>query len=368
MKRILVNGYFGKNLGDDLFFKILFDRYPEVEFTSYANYYFRELHNDYKDIFSKYNNVKIKKYNRYRKYFNKLNLLPIINSIQFNKYDAVVYIGGSIFMEASNIGRNAMEKESIFKYFAKDNKKSYVIGSNFGPYKNEGFLEKYRDIFSRCTDVCFRDNYSYGLFNNHNNIRMAPDIVFQLKARNIKKVKDSIGISLIEIQDRENLSKYTEQYVNKITEVVKEGMKRGKKFTFFSFCESQGDLTIINRVISLLNQEQKKYTEIVNYTGDIEGFLEKFESMENIIGTRFHACILSQVFKQGLYPLIYSDKTYNVLKDIKIDKEYCYINNINSLDVNHVLNVIANNKIEGDWVFKESEKQFKGLDKYVKGI
>ena len=61
--------------------------------------------------------------------------------------------------------------------------------------------------------------------------------------------------------------------------------------------------------------------EVVNYEGNIDEFLEKFESMENIIGTRFHSVILSQVFNQGLYPFIYSDKTLNVLRDIGLGQK-----------------------------------------------
>ena len=30
MKKVLVNGYFGRNFGDDLFFKILFERYKKI--------------------------------------------------------------------------------------------------------------------------------------------------------------------------------------------------------------------------------------------------------------------------------------------------------------------------------------------------
>lgn len=365
MSEILVNGYFGKNLGDDLFFKILFDRYPDIQFSCYANYYFRELHEEYKDIFSKYKNVNIKKYNALRKYFNKLNMLSIINNIQFRQYDALIYIGGSIFMESSNSGRNGREKESIFEYFFNKNKKAYVIGSNFGPYRNEDFKEKYKIIFNKCTDVCFRDTYSYNLLKDCNNVRIAPDIVFQLKPKNIKKVKDSIGISLIEIENRTDLKEYKDVYLKQIKSIVENGIDIGKTFTLFSFSEVQGDLKIINEVINLIDKKYRNSIKIVNYSGDIDEFLEKFESMENIIGTRFHACILSQVFGQGLYPLIYSDKTYNVLKDIKLDNEYCYIKDIEKLDINRLFDVIDSNKITDKSIFKEAEKQFEGLDKYV---
>ena len=115
--------------------------------------------------------------------------------------------------------------------------------------------------------------------------------------------------------------------------------------------------------------------EVVNYEGNIDEFLEKFESMENIIGTRFHSVILSQVFNQGLYPFIYSDKTLNVLRDIGLGQEYYHIRNCeessgkndkDKFDSRYILDIISSNKINNKELFIESEKQFQELDKYVR--
>ena len=115
--------------------------------------------------------------------------------------------------------------------------------------------------------------------------------------------------------------------------------------------------------------------EVVNYEGNIDQFLEKFESMENIIGTRFHSVILSQVFNQGLYPFIYSDKTLNVLRDIGLGQEYYHIRNCeessgkndkDKFDSRYILDIISSNKINNKELFIESEKQFQELDKYVR--
>lgn len=366
MKRILVNGYFGVNFGDDLFFKILFEKYPNIKFEFYSNSYLQTLNKKYRYIFRNNANVSIKKYNKLRKFFEKINYTKIIDFIQYYKYDATIFIGGSIFMETEYWKKSFEEKRNIINFFDETKKAKYIIGSNFGPIKTDEFVHLYKELFRKCDDICFRDQYSYKLFSDYDNVRVAPDIVFQLKPKNIEKVKDSIGISLIEILDRKELNQYRDIYIDKLKDIVNNGVKERKKITFFSFCEAQGDVTIINDVVNSLDEKIKKNIEIVNYDGDIEGFLERFESMENIIGARFHACILSQVFGQGLYPLIYSDKTYNVLSDIGLDKEYCYIKNIDDLDVEHLFKVINDNKITDNSIFKEAEKQFEGLDKYVR--
>ena len=65
MKNILVNGYFGVNFGDDLFFKILFERYPKIKFSFYNNSYLQNL-NENPDVHYEHKiawNTIIKNYN-----------------------------------------------------------------------------------------------------------------------------------------------------------------------------------------------------------------------------------------------------------------------------------------------------------------
>lgn len=357
MKKILINAYMNLNLGDDLFLKILFDRYADV------NWVLETKIKNYKKIYKKYKNVKI--YNFLPRLKKKLKIQGGYNII--NGYDALLFIGGSIFIQNKN-WQNLLEcRSKLIATFTNNKKPFFVIGSNFGPYTDKKFLEGYKLLLSKAQDVCFREFYSYNKFKEYKNIRLEPDIVFQLEAKKIDKKKNSIGISMIELEDRTdlNLDKYKKIYLIKIKDIVEQGIKEGFNFTFFSFCEQQGDLKIINEVVNLIDKKYIEQISIVNYDGNIENFLLKFESMENIIGTRFHACILSQVYSQGLYPIIYSDKTYNVLKDIGLDKEYTYIKDLYKLDVKHLLNIISNNKLEDTNIFKKAEKQFEMLDKYI---
>ena len=359
MKKILINAYVNLNFGDDLFLKILFERYPEIQWV------LPKGGSRYKHIFDKYSNVKIKDSIAY-KIKSRLNIKEK-NTI-INKYDAGLYIGGSIFMQLPTWEEQLKERHRLIDSFNNKNKPYFILGSNFGPYKNERFVKEYINIFNKCEDVCFRDNYSYEIFKDYNNVRLAPDIVFQLKPTNVKKVKNSIGISLINLKERdgESLERYNNIHNKKIKELVEYFIDKGKKITFFSFCENQGDLDAINDIIEIIDKKYHSNIEIVNYDGNIDGFLVKFESMENIIGTRFHACILSQVFNQGLYPILYSNKTYNMLKDIGLDKQYTYIKDIQSIDPKNVLENIAENKITDKSIFKEAERQFEVLDKYVR--
>lgn len=365
MKKVLINGYFGVNFGDDLFFKILFDRYPDVKFTFYNNHYLQHMYKKYKEIYKDYSNVEVKKYNKIRKIFEKINYTYPINKFQLNKFNACIFVGGSIFIQNNYWEYGLSTMSDIVDYFKKNKKNIYILGSNFGPFYSEEFKLSYEELFKKCTDVCFRENFSYEMFNEYENIRCAPDIVFGLKKEKIPKIQNSLGISIIDISKKDELKDYENDFLIKIKNIIEYFTERGKNITLFSFCEMEGDMDAINKLLNLLDDKYKENINICNYDGDMENFLSKFQQQENIIGCRFHSVILSQVFEQGVFPLIYSEKTYNVLKDIKLDKHYTYIKEIKNLDIEKLYNNIAENKLKEKNIFIEAENQFKMLDKYL---
>lgn len=357
MKKILLKAYLNLNFGDDLFIKILLEKYPNIKWT------ICDVDEKYKDVFRHYSNVKINNSIR-RKLMRKISFIE--KNRWFSKYDAGMYIGGSIFIQKGNWEKQYKERYELIKSFYDKNKPYFILGSNFGPFISDRFIDIYKDLFKYCEDVCLRDTFSYELFKQSNkNVRLAPDIVFSLNPGNYKKKENSVGISIISLDNRKDLAMYNQIYINKIKDMTEEFIKNGKKVTFFSFCEAEGDLEAINCVIKKVNSMYLKDIEIINYTGNIDYFLECFASMENIVATRFHACILSQVFSQGVYPLIYSEKTYNVLKDIGLDQEYSFIEDIDKLSIENLSNIISTNKMKDREILKTSEKQFERLNRYA---
>ena len=114
--------------------------------------------------------------------------------IDMKNYDACIYIGGSIFME----GGKVYNLDESCLQFVKDckvqNKPFYYISSNYGPYQTEQYFELSKKVFTNCTDLCFRDLYSYELFKDIKTIRYAPDLVFSYPIGEIKAEKDTVGI------------------------------------------------------------------------------------------------------------------------------------------------------------------------------
>src|SRR5690625_1788610 len=183
------------NLGDDLFIKVLSERYTKTKFILYAP-------KGYKRVFEKNDNIKIHAsdsfFNRTINYILRKLFGSSREKILKKKVDAIVHIGGSIFMENINWQRRQLIRKNTFK------KPYFVLGANFGPYQTMGFYESYKEIFEDYTDICFRDTYSYKLFENMKNVRVADDIVFSLNPTH-KEAERNIVISVIKPSFRRTL-------------------------------------------------------------------------------------------------------------------------------------------------------------------
>lgn len=69
------------------------------------------------------------------------------------------------------------------------NRPFYYISSNYGPYQTQRYFDLSKKTFENCTDLCFRNKYSYELFKDINTIRYAPDVLFSYDIGECKKEK-----------------------------------------------------------------------------------------------------------------------------------------------------------------------------------
>ncbi len=356
MKSCLVIGYINRNFGDDLFFHILFNRYPNVKF-----YFFPPslLLTQYQKIFKKNKNVifynKEEYYIRVKNDINDdsvpINLFPMICE-RAKMVDCYINIGGSIFIQNDN-----WKNDDRFKLKELiGNKPSFIIGCNFGPGDKE-FYEFYKDWFKKFDDICFRDKNSYNLFKNIDNTHEADDIVLLEKyKKNIytPRKKKSLGISVLGI-NKEN--KNYHKYINFIKKVTDYFTKHGFKVSYYSFCENDGDLETINQIMKII--EMKDHVKIINYKDNISLFLKEWYKNKYVICTRFHASILALKYNQYFIPIGYSEKTKNFLKDINKNIEVYNMNELDKLDIEKMKFI----KITKQY---NSEEQFKKIDEYFK--
>lgn len=335
MKKVYLYAYDKTNLGDDLFIETIVNRYPNTLF-----YMMSDVQN--KNKFKRLKNLRIiNKNSQFVTLLKRIrpSLVARYEAFYKNRCDAHVYIGGSIFMEYptwKNIV-NWWNYQADHYYF-------YVLGANFGPYTTEEYKEEMKEVFAKLKDVCFRDKYSYNLFSDVDTVRYAPDILFGYdKMPKAREVKKQIFMSLIDCNSKEDerLRRNSENYIEKMAEIADSYMRDGYKVLFVSFCKAENDMVAIQQVCDKLShwQENRNYS-VLEYDGynSQEILLEIVES-EYIVASRFHAVILGILAGKPVLPVIYSDKTKNVLNDISINSTYLDIRKITDNIENDYMNV-----------------------------
>lgn len=351
MKNVKLNMYLKENLGDDLFLKIILERYPNTIFHIQSNI-------NYKNTFIKnYKNVKI--YSGIKnKIINFIYLITKQNKKMFhyikNKCDLMITLGGSMFIE-KNRSRESLKQE-LDSLYLKDNKTYYIIGSNFGPYHNDYYKEAYEEIFKKACTVNFREEYSYNLFKNLDNVKFYPDIVFSLDIDEIAiKNKREVTLSIMNIKK--------ESYFKKMIEIINYFLSQKYKINLISLCKYEGDEKAIKKIMKKLNN---KNISTYFYRGNINEILKVIANSHIIIGTRFHASILGLLFNKTVIPIAYSNKTLNVFKDLNFKGKIIDINKIEEFNVSDLTEEDLSYKLEISQTKLESHKHFKELDKILR--
>lgn len=351
MKKIYLKVYYNCNLGDDLFIYIISKRYKNIDFITYS--YMPNYINTCSNIKYIGNTIFFKMINRIIKIASKKknNLEKLIQK----KCECIIVLGGSMFIEQNHI--------PIKMY---NDKKYYIIGTNFGPYYSKEFFNYYYSFFSKSVDVCFRENFSYNLFKKLKNVRVAPDIVFGLDTKNIKITSDKrVVISVINCEQKQ-CKMYKEKYENLIVDLINKFYSLNYKITLMSFCKNEGDEIAISNVIGkITNSEILDCIDKYNYRGNIEEALNILGNCQIIIGSRFHANVLGLVMNKTVIPIAYSDKTLNTLNDIDFRGKVIDIRKLDDFDIKQLSVEDFSYKININKYKNDSLKHFQELDKVL---
>lgn len=358
MKKVIIHAYTQLNVGDDLFIKILCDRYPKTTFILSAP-------KIYKNNFRHIRNLRIiPNDSLFRRGFNvicrKLKLHHFIQLLM-TKHDATVLIGGSLFIQNDHWQKKLEHMKSI----KIKGKPLYLLGANFGPFHDQTFYLEYRNLFKHYTDICFRDQYSYDLFKDLPQVRVASDIIFQLPKREIELDEKLIVISVIKPSIRKHLVNKDAIYYQKIKEIIIHFIENGYTVNLMSFCEFEGDHEAVNTIAdslpsSYLSKLRKHY-----YEGDLEKILEVMSQSTFVIATRFHAMILGWVYEKPVFPIVYSEKMNHVMNDIDFKGTYTDFDHLHSLEATNVFSCMNTNLIDITEQIKNSNRHFNKLDSYL---
>ena len=351
-----------KNFGDDLLISILCNRYKKHKFIT--------VNNHKETDFNLCDNLDVIYYNNFL-----FTLVRRISNIIFKKRcyletriikkcEYVIVIGGSIFMETKNYTK--YNRYSL--WYQNLNKPYFIIGSNIGPVYTSEYIDEIKsNILNNARDVCLRDKKSYLYVKDMDNVRVSTDIVFSYDVSKYKNIKQNkkVLISVIDVDTKKAQIKNPDSnnYRKKIIELIKKFDGLGYKVELISLCKSEGDENIINSIIDDIVDEVnvKKFF----YDGNIDETINEFASSEIIIGTRFHANILGMLLNKVAIPIIYNDKTKNLLKDINFNGKVMDINKLERFNVDALNSDDFNYRCNIEKQILESNKHFEVIDKYL---
>ena len=345
--KVFLKAYINKNLGDDIFIDIVSKRYPNTKFLvdSKAKYF-----NNENLVF--YNKNIIKKIIGKILYYISFETINYETLISL-KCDLSIFIGGSMFIEKTSPQLTNLKKPL------------YIIGSNFGPYESAKYLKKQTNLFSRVTDVCFRDKKSYKLFKNLPNVRYSTDIVFSYKNPKIKIMNNKMVVFSIidcDFKEKELGNNYRENYENTMLDLINFFHQKKYEIILMSFCKEQGDEIAIKRIIKKCKHNIKHYF----YDGNIEEAINIIASSSIVVGTRFHANILGLLYGKVILPIAYSNKTINILKDLNYKGKILDIRNLEEFNASSLTSKDLEYKINISKQIKLSEQHFKKIDEILK--
>ena len=307
VKPTRIYGYTCVNFGDDLFFRLLARRYPKRRFILYAPKIYKLIYSAEKNItVINRDSLFARASDKLKKHFREKML--------DRKCGSSVLIGGSVYVQRGAGWKNRLNPSKTPEPYGRPH---YVVSANFGPFEDEEYRNYFEKVFSSYTDVCFRDSRSAGYFPVLDNVRYAPDAVFTVDPGDTSPKGKYAVVTAVDAYGRASLKKNADDYYSAIKNACEALMSRGYSIKAACFCESEGDMNILDRLA-----KESGGVEIVSYKGDIDSIIGLFAHSSFVIASRFHAMILGWVCGKPVLPVVYDEKMLSVMKDCGYSGEY----------------------------------------------
>lgn len=275
--------------------------------------------------------------------------------IRAYRLDTFIKIGGSMFPHGT-------VKEGILRYYEmaqikklkRRNLNVCIVNCNIGPMKTGVGRRATSKILKMADFVTCRDRATFDLIQkNKKNVYYYPDIILGLKDSGIMERKDDIGISVYTgyapylKQSNYRFSMFIAHFINLYHE-----RKRGQRFLLFVFDTGyNSDFPTAYKILEYV--KRRDMVEIVAYSSGSKMFFSRYKACRWIIGTRFHSIVLAWKYGIPVYPVIYSNKTADLLRDIHYKGPYMHITDCSPKALKQMMN-----SIEAPSMLTKDNKEF----------
>lgn len=272
--KILLDGYFDHNLGDDLMLTLAANGLNEHELFVPSE---------------------------------RISIQNVRNTCAHIGFDAYLKVTGSGFMVYNNLGIayriRDMRRERRYAPI------NAAVSCNIDAFINKAAERVIKAQLSRCDYLTVRDSASAAYINEklpNLKCRMYPDIVFSLPD---DAIPTPSGENLLGIAVKKGVN---ESAVSSIADLyIKE---TGKDALLLCFDTGLEDDTAVAKTIKT-SAKYKEKIQIVPYT-DISDMLTQMKRCSVILGMRFHSVILAMRMGIPFVPFEYSKKMYHALTDL----------------------------------------------------
>lgn len=371
-KKVYIRAYIAGNFGDDLFIRIVCERYPAVQFWIIGSQRYCHNFDDVPNLHYVKNDTLIKKLLR-----KSMNMIGKLFNISFLRYFSIDYIWGAICCKKFDLcllvsGSYFIEWTDdlgYWDYYFHMEKEFYstapcVLDINFGPYKREKYLEFYLNEMKKACFLSVRDRKTLYLLKESGAV-YAPDMVFLYdKKRNIpyKYNNEYIVIAVV------NNMVATDQYYKKMYELEEYAYGKGYNVVLLSMCSSEGD----GKTIEILCKKSQKLEDriaIFEYgKKKIEEVVGLIAGADLVIAGRYHAMVISWVCNTPVVPICYSTKMINVIQDLAKECRYYTLEKIQEMKAEEVFEVNLYAMPDIQKIKKLAEDNFKYLDTRFHGL
>ena len=354
------------NIGDDLFIMLLCKRFPNKQFLISKKAEYGTLMNIENLHFSK----ELERYLSYTGRVPHNAIKRVLYSIfgefyrrRIGKHKIGIMIVGNAFKSYK------YESKSDSKWFEERMKLTddfFLLSTNFGPFTDKQWRDDFLALFSKCTNICFRDKKSYELFHELPNVRYAPDAVFSI-GRIDQTVKERIIIiSVINCLTPGRpvwLNKCCDEYENKLIEAIDVLVGYNYKVVLLNSNDSQ-DNEASERIKSHFRQNDK--VDIYHYKGDLNEVIMLYKQASGVVSTRLHTMILGFLANIPVFPIVYDEKVEGILKSINFTGQYEDIRNISKLNADDIVSSMDKYSFKlSEDIIDEANMQFAEVSKFL---